>query len=318
MNTESKKIQRTLIIPDDHAFLRLDATLAKLLPEYSRSQIQDWLEKGSILVDNKPAKGKIKVRGGENVSINAEFKALPRQWGAEPIPLEIVYEDDQLLIINKPAGLVVHPGAGNTSSTLLNALLHHDKNLSSLPRAGIIHRLDKDTTGLLVIAKTPGAYQHLSQQLKKRSLVREYQAIVYGLMISGGSVDAPLDRHPIHRKRRTVTETGKPALTHYRIMEKFRDHTRLKLQLATGRTHQIRVHMAHIHHPIVGDSVYGRLQLSKGMATEAKDAIRSFKRQALHAFALELTHPVTEEIMRFEADLPQDMQELLKILGRNR
>lgn len=311
MNIDTKK---NLTIPDTYASERLDLVLAKLMPEYSRTQIKDWMDAGHILVDGKTAKGKTKVKGGENISVDAIAKVQP-EWEAQDITLNIEYEDDSLIIINKPPGLVVHPGAGNANSTLLNALLHHAPDLHLLPRAGIIHRLDKDTSGLLVIAKTQPAYRQLSQQLKKREIVREYQAIVYGSMISGGTVDAPLDRHPRERKRRTVTETGKPATTHYRVAEKFRAHTRLKLRLETGRTHQIRVHMQHIRHPIVGDPVYGgRLQLIKGMTPELKEAIKNFRRQALHAFAIGLTHPETHEFMQFEIALPEDMQQLLTIL----
>ena len=233
--------------------------------------------------------------------------------GGAGYSLQIEYEDESLLIINKPAGLVVHLVLAMRADTL-NALLHHAPALQSLPRAGIIHRLDKDTSGLLVVAKTPLAYRNISNQLKKRTIKREYQAIVYGRLISGGSVDAPLDRHPQDRKRRAVVDTGKPSLTHYRVAEKFPAHTLLKLQLETGRTHQIRVHMTHIHHSIVGDPVYSRLQLSKGMSESLRDAIKSFKRQALHAFSITLSHPETNELMHFEIDLPEDMKQLLSIL----
>lgn len=301
-------------IEDNPENERLDIILARLLPEYSRTQIKEWIDSGNILIDGKLVKAKIKPKGGEIVSVNPVLKPKPKEWEAEPIPLQIEYEDESFLIINKPAGLVVHPGAGNASKTMLNALLHHSADLEFLPRAGIIHRLDKETSGLLVVAKTAAAYKNISNQLKKHELQREYQAIVQGILISGGKVDAPLDRHPLDRKRRAVIDTGKPALTHYRVAEKFRAHTRLKLQLATGRTHQIRVHMMHIRHPVVGDPVYGRLQLSKGMSEELRNAIKSFKRQALHASALALMHPVTNEMMRFEIDLPDDMKALLAIL----
>jgi len=320
--TPHKNIQHALVIPDDYFDERLDAALAKLLPAYSRTQIKDWIDNGSIQLNGEICKGKTKVRGGETVTVQAVMKEQP-QWEAENIPLNIEYEDESFMIINKPPGLVVHPGAGNATRTLLNALLHYDAALQELPRAGIIHRLDKDTSGLLVVAKTPAAYKHITLQLKKRDLLREYQAIVSGAMISGGSVDAPLDRHPRERKRRAVVETGKPALTHYRVAERFRSHTRLKLRLETGRTHQIRVHMSHIHHPIVGDAVYGgRLQLTKGMTPELREALKTFKRQALHAFALGLAHPETDEWMQFEIDLPDDMKQLLELLrddvARNR
>ncbi len=314
MTTDTKKNSQTLELDQTHANERLDLVLARLLPEYSRTQIREWIDDGRILVNGQSIKAKMKVKGGETVSINPVFK-MEQQWQAQAIPLNIEYEDQAVIVINKPAGLVVHPGAGNADNTLLNALLHHAPALHALPRAGIVHRLDKETSGLLVVAKTPAAYKHLTLQLKKRSFLREYQAIVMGTIISGGSVDAPLDRHPRERTRRAVIDTGKPALTHYRVMEKYRAHTRLKLKLETGRTHQIRVHMAHIHHPIVGDAVYGgRLQLTKGMTTELREALKTFKRQALHAFALGFMHPETEEEKYFTIDLPDDMQALIQLL----
>lgn len=313
MNTDSNKIH-TLIIPETHADERLDQALAKLMPDYSRSQIQEWIAAGQVLINGAPAKAKTKMKGCETITLEISIKAQP-QWEAQAITLPIVYEDDAIIVINKPVGMVVHPGAGNTNNTLLNALLHHAPQLQDLPRAGIVHRLDKDTSGLLVIAKTPAALKSLLLQIKKRSVVREYQAIVYGTMISGGTVNAPIDRHPMQRKRMAVVETGKEAITHYRIVEKYRAHTRLKVKLETGRTHQIRVHMAHIRHPIVGDSVYGgRVQLSKGMSNELVSALRHCKRQSLHAFALGFIHPVTDEFVQFEAALPDDMKQLIAIL----
>ena len=310
--------KHTLIIPESHANERLDQALAKLLPDYSRTQIQQWIEAGQILLDGCAVKAKIKLKGGEHVAIEATLKPQPINV-AQAISLAVVYEDDALIIINKPVGLVVHPGSGNADCTLLNALLHHAPSLQALPRAGILHRLDKDTSGLLVVAKTAAALRHLSHQLKKRSLLREYQAIVYGSMISGGTVDAPIDRHPLQRKRMAVTETGKTAITHYRVAEKYRALTRLKIRLETGRTHQIRVHMAHIRHPIVGDPTYGgRVQLAKGMTPELIHCLRHFKRQALHAFALGLVHPDTQEFMRWEIDLPEDMQQLIVALREDK
>ena len=317
MTNPKTDINIKLIIPDDHAYERLDHALAKLLPDYSRTQIKEWIDEGSILVDGHTQKGKFKVKSGEEIRIEANRKPQP-QWEAQAIPLPILYEDEAILIINKPAGLVVHPGAGNANQTLLNALLHHDPALQNLPRAGILHRIDKNTSGLLVVAKTPAALKHLSHQLKQHHLQREYQAIVYGSMISGGRVDAPISRHPLQRKRMAVVETGKHAITHYRITEKYRGLTRLALQLETGRTHQIRVHMLHIRHPIVGDPIYGgRVQLVKGMSPELIQALRSFKRQALHAFALGFIHPETEEPVRFEAELPEDMQLLIDALKKD-
>jgi 23S rRNA pseudouridine1911/1915/1917 synthase len=308
---------QNLIIPDNCANDRLDQALAKLLPDYSRTQIKEWIDAGKILVNQQPSKAKRKLKGGEVISIEISLTPQP-EWEAQDLPLNIVYDDDSLLIINKPVGLVVHPGAGNAKNTLLNALLHHYPELKTLPRAGIIHRLDKDTSGLLVIAKTSLALKKLTQQLKKRSLLREYQAIVYGRLISGGKIDASIARHPLQRKRMAIDDTGKPAITHYRVLEKYRAHTRLRVRLETGRTHQIRVHMAYIHHPIVGDVTYGgRVKLSKGMSPELIDMLRQFKRQALHAFKIGLVHPQTEEDMQWEIDLPDDMQQLITLLQKD-
>lgn len=317
MTNDNQKINLTLTIPDSHALERVDQALAKLMPDYSRTQIQEWIEANAILINGKPTKAKTKLKGGEHVTVDANIKSQP-QWEAQAIPLQIVHEDEALIIINKPVGLVVHPGAGNANSTLLNALLHHSPQLQNLPRAGIIHRLDKNTSGLLIIAKTQSAYKHISKQLKERSILREYQAIVYGTMISGGTVDAPIDRHPIQRKRMAVVDTGKTAITHYRVAEKYRAHTRLNLKLETGRTHQIRVHMLYIRHPIVGDTEYGgRVQLAKGMTPELILALREFKRQALHAFALGLIHPISQEFIRWEIDIPEDMQNLITVLKQD-
>lgn len=316
MNKNEKKIYR-LVISEEYKNQRLDQVLAKLLPEHSRMQIQKWIEANNILVNGYPVPAKTKMKGGESVLIEATIVAQST-WEPQAIPLEIVYEDEALMIINKPAGMVVHPGAGNQDRTLLNALLYHVPQLQILPRAGIIHRLDKDTSGLLVIAKTSLAYNKLTRQLKKRSLIREYQAIVYGVMISGSSIDAPIGRNPFKRKQMMITDTGKQAITHYRIAEKYRNYTRLKLRLETGRTHQIRVHLAHIHHPIVGDPTYGKsFHLTKNVSKELIDLLRQFKRQALHAFALGLVHPITNQPMRWEINLPDDMNNLIKALRKD-
>lgn len=312
--TMSHKINQQIIIPETHIDLRLDQALAQLLPEYSRTQIQNWIESGAILVDGQKVKGKVKTKGNELVTLEAEQKEEPT-WEAQPIKLSIVHEDDALIIINKPVGLVVHPGAGNSNNTLLNALIYHAPALKLLPRAGILHRIDKDTSGLLVIAKTPAALRLLSEQLKDHTIEREYQAIVYGAMISGGTVDAAIDRHPLDRKRMAISEVGRHAVTHYRVGERFRAHTLLKLKLETGRTHQIRVHMSHIKHPIVGDPTYGgKAKVTKGMTAELMDMIRRFKRQALHAFRLSFTHPLTHELVSYEIDLPDDMKVLLEAM----
>lgn len=308
------KIQHDTIIPDDLSAMRLDQALAKLLPEYSRTQLQEWIKNGNLLLDGKPAKARMMVLGGEKITIDATRKAQP-VFTAQPIDLDIIYEDDALLIINKPIGMVVHPAPGNLENTLLNALLHHAPELQQLPRAGIIHRLDKDTSGLLVIAKTQPALMNLTKQLKARTISRIYQAVVCGVMTSGGTVDEPIARHPITRKRMAVMDTGKTAITHYRVMERFRCHTRIKVQLETGRTHQIRVHMAHIHFPILGDPTYGgRLQLPKGATPELVKMLRQFKRQALHATELGFIHPVTQEPVTFHAPIPADMEELIAVL----
>lgn len=310
----TEKIHQNFIIPDDLAGLRLDVALAKLLPEYSRTLIQDWIKNGNIKLDGELPKRRNVVIGGENVQIDATLKAQP-VYTAQPIDLDIIYEDDAILVINKPVGMVVHPAAGNPNSTLLNALLHHAPELQKLPRAGIIHRLDKDTSGLLVIAKTQPALMSLTKQLKARTITRIYQAVVNGVMTSGGMVDEPMGRHPVARKRMAVMDTGKPAITHYRIIERYRDHTRIKVQLETGRTHQIRVHMAHIRYPLLGDQTYGgRLQLPKGATPELVTMLRQFKRQALHAYELGFIHPVTKEEVSFQAPIPEDMQELIRVL----
>lgn len=306
--------QQTITIPEMDLEERLDHTLARLLPDYSRTQIKTWIDEGAILLNGKPVKGKTKVKGGELITINATLKPQPA-WEAQQIPLTIIHEDDSVIVINKPVGLIVHPGAGNPDKTLLNALLHHAPELQSLPRAGILHRLDKDTSGLLVVAKTAQAFKDLTNQLKKRTILREYKAVVFGSMISGSTVDAPMGRHSIQRKKMAVVHSGRPAVTHYRIAEKFRHHTLLNVKLETGRTHQIRVHMAHIQHAIVGDTVYGgRIQLSKNMSPELIQMLRTFKRQALHAYSLGFEHPETSEFVHWEAEMPEDMQALVALL----
>lgn len=313
----TQKIQHTLTVPDELGGMRLDQALVKLLPDYSRTQIQDWIKKGQVQVNQIEAKSKLIVLGNENITIDAETKTQP-VFQAEDIKLNIVFEDDSILVINKPAGMVVHPAAGNPNSTLLNALLHHSPILHDLPRAGIIHRLDKNTTGLLVIAKTDSALKKLTAQLKARTISRIYQAIISDVIVSGGTIDAPINRHPIQRKKMAVIESGKEAVTHYRVVERYRAHTRVKVQLETGRTHQIRVHFTHIHHPLLGDPVYGgRLHLPKGATPALVNELRSFKRQALHASELGLIHPVTKKQMTWHAPLPDDMQQLITILKRD-
>ncbi len=297
---------------------RLDQTLAELFPDYSRTRIKEWILAGSVFIDGEVSdKPRVKVLEGQVVTIGATLEEETKAE-AEAIDLDIVYEDDHILVINKQAGLVVHPGAGNQSGTLMNALLHHCPGIELVPRAGIVHRLDKDTTGLMVVAKTVEAQTHLVAALQARDITREYEAIVTGTLISGGTVDEPIDRHPTKRTHMAVVYNGKPAMTHYRVAEKFRAHTRLRLRLESGRTHQIRVHMAHIGHVLVGDPVYaGRPRPPKGAAPDFFDTYMGFKRQALHAVRLELAHPFTCEIMSWQAPIPDDMVKLTKALRKD-
>lgn len=302
-------------VPDTLFGKRLDQALAEMFPDYSRSRLKDWILSGSVLVDGAAVtKPREKLVGGELVEINAQIERQV-QHQAQNIELNIVYEDDAILVINKPADLVVHPGAGNSDGTILNALLSHVPDIANVPRAGIVHRLDKDTTGLMVIAKTIPAQTHLVEQLQAREISREYEAVVYGTMVAGGLVDAAIGRHATKRTSMAVREFGKPAVTHYRVKEKFRAHTHVRLKLETGRTHQIRVHMAHIRHPLVGDPLYGgRPRLPKAASEQMVNMLRGFNRQALHAAQLELAHPVTGEWLSWQAPLPGDMVELLDVL----
>jgi 23S rRNA pseudouridine1911/1915/1917 synthase len=312
-----KKIEHTLTIPDALGGLRLDQALTKLLPEHSRTEIQRWIKTKELTIDNREPIAKEQVLGGEQIVISAIPKSMPN-FSAQAIDLNIIHEDEAILVINKPVGMVVHPSQSTKENTLLNALLYHCPDLKALPRAGIIHRLDKDTSGLLVVAKTASALKSLSEQLKKRSISRIYQAIVSGVLASGGTIDEPITRHPIQRKKMAVIETGKTAITHYRVIEKYRDFTRLKVQLETGRTHQIRVHFAHLKHPLLGDQTYGgRLQLPKGASPELVTMLRQFKRQALHAIELGFVHPITQKPVVFDAPLPTDMRELIAILKKD-
>lgn len=302
-------------VPEESAGRRLDQVLAELFADYSRSKLQTWIKAGRVRVDGKLLKSKERLEGGEFIELNAEAETVI-ECAAEAIPLQIVYEDDTLLIINKPAGLVVHPAAGNRHGTLQNALLYHQKSLETLPRAGIVHRIDKDTSGLLMVAKTLQAHNSLVEQLQAREIQREYLAITIGRMTSGGTVDEPIGRHPVDRKRYAVRETGKPAVTHYRVIQRFASHTQIQVKLETGRTHQIRVHMAYIRYPLLGDPVYGgRFRLPPGCSISLENVLRAFKRQALHAVSLSLTHPVNGEYCQWHAPVPEDMQHLLEVLG---
>jgi 23S rRNA pseudouridine1911/1915/1917 synthase len=313
----SSTVHLELTIPDDQGGQRLDQALASLLPDYSRSRIKTWIESGEVQVDGRLWRPRDKVIGGELVSVRA---SLPQETAVVPqtIPLELVHQDADLFVINKPAGLVVHPGAGNPDSTLQNALLALDPALAQLPRAGIVHRLDKDTSGLLLVARTLPAHTALVRMLEQRDIHREYQAICRGVMTAGGTVDAPIDRHPVDRVRMAVREQGREAVTHYRVIRRYRAHTHVRVQLETGRTHQIRVHLAHAGFPLVGDKLYGgRLTLPRGASEELKEALRAFPRQALHAARLALEHPVSGEELEFSAPLPADLRELLEVLERD-
>ncbi len=297
--------------------MRFDRLLAQLFPDYSRSQLQRWIKSGLARVDGNEMRPRDLVSGGESISIDVP-PAVEADWAAQPMALDIVYEDDDILVLDKPVGLVVHPGAGNPDSTLLNALLCHAPQLRTLPRAGIVHRLDKDTSGLMVVAKSERARLHLIEQLVTRELQREYKTVVMGVMISGGTVDAPIGRHNRDRKRMAIVERGKPAVSHYRVEARYRAHTLVKVKLETGRTHQIRVHMAHIHFPVVGDSVYGgRLKLPKNCGQLLTDRLRGFRRQALHAGLLGLIHPVSGEHMQWHSAVPADMAQLIAALQQD-
>ena len=303
-------------IPDEWAGERVDQALAKLFPDYSRSRLQAWLKEGQILVNGEIKRAKDKVLGGEQVRLEVVL-ASENSWEAENIPLNIVYEDEQLLVINKPAGMVVHPAAGNFTGTMLNALLHYAPELEAVPRAGIVHRLDKDTSGVLVVARTLTAQKLLVEQLQQRTFLREYDAIIRGSVTAGNTINQPIGRHPINRKRMAVNEKGKPAITHYRVSERYRLHTKLSVKLETGRTHQIRVHMAYINHPLLGDPVYGgRFKIPAASDDAFVESLKAFRRQALHARHLGLIHPATNEFIDWEVEVPQDMldiQELLRL-----
>jgi len=301
-------------IPDEWAGERVDQALAKLFPDYSRSRLQTWLKDGQILVNGEIKRAKDKVLGGEQVHLEVVL-ASENSWQAENIPLNIVYEDEQLLVINKPAGMVVHPAAGNFNGTMLNALLHYAPELEAVPRAGIVHRLDKDTSGVLVVARTLTAQKLLVEQLQQRTFLREYDAIIRGSVTAGNTINQPIGRHPINRKRMAVNEKGKPAITHYRVSERYRLHTKLTVKLETGRTHQIRVHMAYINHPLLGDPVYGgRFKIPAASDEAFVESLKGFRRQALHARHLGLIHPATNEFIDWEVEVPQDMLDIQDVL----
>jgi 23S rRNA pseudouridine1911/1915/1917 synthase len=311
-------IQHRDTVPESCLGKRFDQTLAEMFPDYSRSRLKEWILAGHVTVDGLVVdRPREKMFGGEEVAIDTQVESEVR-FQAQDLPLNIVYEDDDILVINKPAGFVVHPGAGNPDGTVLNALLYHCPQLDVVPRAGIVHRLDKDTTGLMVVAKTIAAQTNLVESLQAREITREYEAIASGIMTAGGLVDQPIGRHATKRTHMAVTFSGRPSVTHYRVMEKFRLHTRLRLRLETGRTHQIRVHMAHITHALAGDPVYGgRPRPPKNASEELREMLRQFKRQALHAAMLSLYHPITGVQMTWHADVPEDMVALADLLRKD-
>ena len=294
---------------------RLDTTLAALLPDYSRSRLQRWVRDGHVRIDGSVPECSDKVAAGASIELDPPEPAEV-SWKAQPIPLDIVHEDAALLVVNKPPGMVVHPGAGNPEGTLLNAVMHHAPALETVPRAGIVHRLDKDTSGLLVVAKTDAVRLRLVRELQARRIKREYLALVRGAVRAGGSVTAPIGRHPVHRTRMSVQRRGKEATSHYGVRAAYRHHTLLAIRLESGRTHQIRVHMAHIGHPVVGDPVYGGRGATarKSQGTALTESLRDFRRQALHAERLGLRHPETGEPLEWAAPVPQDMRVLLNAL----
>lgn len=304
----AQQIELTNTVKDSQLGQRLDQAVAELFADFSRSRLKEWLLEGKVQVNDEViTKPRTKVMGGEIITVQAELEDEER-WEAQDIPLNIVYEDDDIMVINKPRDFVVHPGAGTPDGTVLNALLFHYPAIAEVPRAGIVHRLDKDTTGLMVVAKTVPAQTHLVRALQKRKITREYEAIVIGTMTAGGMIDKPIGRHSTKRTLMTVSPMGKSAVTHYRVAEHFREHTRLRLRLETGRTHQIRVHMSYLQHPLLGDTAYGgRARIPKGATQELTDMIRGFDRQALHAVMLRLEHPVTGEMLEFHAPVPDDM-----------
>lgn len=312
-----KAIRLQAEVPYELGGQRLDQVAAQLFSEHSRSRLAAWIKDGRLTVDGVALRPRDIVHGGALLSLAAEQEAQG-EWAAQDIELDIVYEDEHILVLNKPAGLVVHPAAGHSDGTLLNALLHHVPELINVPRAGIVHRLDKDTTGLMVVAKTLQAQTRLVEQLQKRSVSRIYEAIVVGVIISGGTVDAPIGRHGQQRQRMAVIEGGKPAISHYRVLERFRSHTHTRVKLETGRTHQIRVHMSHIGYPLVGDPAYGgRFRIPPAANPTLIQALKEFPRQALHARFLELDHPATGERMKWEAPLPDDFIWLLTLLRQD-
>ncbi len=311
----AEAVELQLKVTAEQAGQRLDQLLAQAWPDFSRSRLAGWIRDGEVRVNGRPVKPRYAVQAGDAVRLETEWSARSDSPAAQAIALDILYQDTALIIINKPPGLVVHPGSGNPDGTLVNALLHHDPALAALPRAGLIHRLDKDTSGCLVIARTSGSHRRLVSAMKQRAISRRYLALVWGDLIAGGQVDAPIGRHPVDRRRQVVRPDGRPAITHYRIRRRLAGGTLLDVALETGRTHQIRVHMAHIRHPIVGDPSYGRSGAPAGLSPAQRAAWQGFGRQALHAARLELIHPDSGDAVVAEAPMPSDLVALIDLLA---
>lgn len=315
--SSDNRITGYFTVPPKLSDKRLDQAAAELMPEHSRSRLQSWIKSGALTVNGETHKPRDKVMLGDVLELDAEPEAQVT-WEAEPITLDVVYQDEHLLVINKPAGLVVHPAAGHADGTLVNALLNYAPEVENLPRAGIVHRLDKDTSGIMVVARSLIAHTSLVNQLQNRTMGREYEAVVVGSLTGGATVDAPIGRHPQDRKRMAVVSSGKPAVTHYRLIERFAAHTHIHCKLESGRTHQIRVHMTHVRHPLIGDPVYGgRLRLPKGTTEELRQVLAAFTRQALHARKLTLEHPETGEVLSWDVPLPDDMIQLIDALRKH-
>ena len=315
---QDARVELVLEVPAGAGGTRLDRAAAQLLPRYSRARLQQWIRSGELRLDGRHCEPKHRVLGGERLSIDAHLPATER-WVPQDVPFDVVAEDASIIVVSKPAGLVVHPGAGNPDGTLVNGLLHRFPELARVPRAGIVHRLDKDTTGLLVVARTLDAHGALVRQLQARSVGRRYDAVVEGAPVSGRTIDEPIGRDPNQRTRMAVVSSGRPAITHFRIDERYRAHTRVRCELETGRTHQIRVHLSWLGHPLVGDRLYGaRGRLPEQPAAELVEAIRGFRRQALHARALRLVHPDSGREVAFEQDAPPDFEALCAALAADR
>lgn len=310
-------IELSAVVPAELGGKRLDQIAARLFAQHSRSRLSEWIKGGQLLVDGAQCRPRDTIYSGALLELEAEHE-IQSQWQAEPMELDVIFEDEHLLLVNKPAGLVVHPAAGHASGTLLNGLLHHAPQLYEVPRAGIVHRLDKDTTGIMVVAKTLEAHTSLAGQLQQRSAGRIYEAIVTGTVTSGATIDAPIGRHPQQRQRMAVVATGKPAVSHYRVLQRFRGHSHVRVQLESGRTHQIRVHMSHEGFALVGDPLYGgRPRIAAGSSPGLIEGLRNFPRQALHARFLELEHPASGQRIKWEAPLPDDFTWLLQLLRQD-